>query len=116
MKTLTSTTRRTASPGAALALGLVTASVLAGCASPGNTTCEEYAALSYDEQFDLERDLLRAHDLESYDVGNGVGVRQSILSHCGLSGSNIVTGQVETATQNMSSPIDDAVNWDSGSW
>lgn len=109
-------TRRPAPRGAALALSMAAALSLAGCAAPGDTTCDEYAALSYEEQSQLERDLLRAHDLEPNSVGNSIGVRQNILSFCGLPGLNMVGGGTETATQNTSSPIEDAVDWESTSW
>lgn len=89
---------------------------LTACSSPGATTCSEYAALDWDERISLEQDLLSSKDLEPRDVGNTTGVRNAINNYCGTSGANVLQGGSEEATRNVSSPIEDAIDWDSSYW
>lgn len=77
------------------------------------TTCDEYAAQSFSEQNDTTTKLLKSHDLEPHDVGNVAGLQSALLDFCGVGASAVAGGK---ASRNGSSPISDAVNWDSDTW
>ncbi|WP_280501168.1 hypothetical protein [Nocardia farcinica] len=105
--------------GARIALAALTAAsvvaVGAGCGQdPREVTCSEFAAMSFDEQNDTLDDLLSAHDLETLSASNAVGVRQRVDSFCGTNGSSSEIGG--RAGRNGDSSIDDAVDWESGTW
>lgn len=98
----------------AVVAALLLAGLAAGCSDPGATTCEEYGALSYNERDKVLKDLLVAHRLEPHHVGNNLGLMQSVDTFCGTYTSVLTTDHAPT--QNLSRPIDDAVDWDSETW
>lgn len=80
------------------------AAVAAGCSSTGDSvTCTEFKAQGMSEQQNTLQDLLREHDLVVLDIGNMQGVTDSVVSFCSRSG-------------NSDAPVNDAVDWDSGTW
>lgn len=82
----------------------LTAAVAVGCSSTGDSvTCTEFTAQSMSEQQSTLQDLLREHDLVVLDVGNMQGVTDSVVSFCSTS-------------SNSDAPVNDAVDWDSGTW
>ena len=82
----------------------LTAAVAAGCSSTGDSvTCTEFNAQGMSEQQSTLQDLLREHDLVVLDIGNIQGVTESVTSFCSKSG-------------NSGAPVNDAVDWDSGTW
>ncbi|WP_139282059.1 hypothetical protein [Rhodococcus zopfii] len=82
----------------------LTATVAAGCSSTGDSvTCTEFTAQSMSEQQTTLQDLLREHDLVVLDIGNIQGVTDSVTSFCSKSG-------------NSDAPVNEAVDWDSGTW
>lgn len=88
---------------------------LTGCSdSAGTTTCDEYAAMTVGERSSLQNSLLREHGLDPYAVSNAAGLSVALMEFCDLSaGSLLGPGQ---ARANNSSPLDDAVDWDSPYW
>jgi signal transduction histidine kinase len=96
---------------------IVAAPMLAACANPGATTCDQYAALSRSERGDVESALLKAHNLEVYSVSNALGITQAIDKYCGVQDNAFgpMPGSTK-ATLNNSSPIDQAVDWSTKKW
>lgn len=101
---------------AVAAITALTVLPLTGCSDPGATSCDEYAAMGWDERSSFERDLLISHDLEPNDLGNMTGVRDAINNFCGTTGIGTVAGGTENATQNHSEPVNGAIDWDSSYW
>jgi putative hemolysin len=93
-------------------LAILAASSLAACSNPGATTCDEYAAQTLGERHKTERALLEAHDLEPHAMGNALGISQAVNSYCGMVGIQ----DKETAKQNGSSQLENAVNWTAKRW
>lgn len=92
--------------------GLIASGVLAGCSNPGALTCDEYAAQPFSERKKIEKSLLEAHNLETLNLDNTLGLQQALSKFCGVysfKGS-------DKAGANGSSPIDKAVNWSSKKW
>jgi hypothetical protein len=83
---------------------------LAACSSAGSKTCSQYASMSFGDRLSLQRDLLGEHDLDTASMGNMTGVSEALDSYCGVS------SYASTGTKNSSSPIDQAVDWDSKYW
>lgn len=89
---------------------LAMAATLSGCGSSvTKMTCEEYGKLSIEKRDDVHEKLLKAHDLDPDNADNAIGLSDNLSSFCGTYGFS-------EATQNLSRPIDDAVNWDSDTW
>jgi len=87
--------------------------LLAGCSgsSAGTTTCGKLSELSFDEQGDVIIKMIQEHGLDPYSnvVGPAV-VESQVQQFCGMPGGALAHA---TATQNVSSPIEDGVDWDS---
>ena len=104
--------RKVHTPAVVLFLTVAAVVGLAGCANPGATTCDEYAAKSRSERMATEKALLEAHDLEPNAIGNAIGIGQAVDSFCGLNG---ITDN-EAAKKNGSSPLEKAVDWTATKW
>lgn len=91
---------------------------LAACAggNPGETTCDEYAAMTYNERSDLDESLLKAHGLDPNSISNIAGLNDAIAEFCGSHMGGVLVGQEDTATRNNSEPLENAVDWESDSW
>ena len=83
---------------------------LAACSSVGSKTCSQYASMSMGDRLSAQRDLLREHDLDTSSIGNMTGVSEALDSYCGASSYG------STASKNSTSPLDQAVDWDSQYW
>ncbi|WP_416417172.1 hypothetical protein [Paenarthrobacter aromaticivorans] len=91
---------------------LIASGVLVGCSNPGALTCDEYAAQTFSERKKIEKSLLEAHNLETLDLDNMLGLQQALSKYCGVysfQGS-------DKAGSNGSSSIDKAVKWSSKRW
>ncbi|WP_278262224.1 hypothetical protein [Nocardia sp. AG03] len=98
-----------------VAAGILVALTAVSCGQdPKEVTCSEFAAMSYEDQNDTLDDLLSAHDLETLSTANTIGVRREVDSYCGTFGFSKDTGG--TAGRNGSQSIDNAVDWESGTW
>ncbi|MGJ3191240.1 hypothetical protein [Paenarthrobacter sp. FR1] len=98
---------------AALAALLAIASTsLVGCSDPGATTCDEYAALSYSERQKTEKALLEAHNLETRNLDNMLGLSEALSKYCGVYSFK---GN-DKARSNGSATLEKAVNWSSKKW
>lgn len=86
-----------------LAVAAIAIFAVAGCSDAGSTTCSEFQAQSSADQSSTLRSLLSEHDLKMLDSGNTIGVTNAVTSFCSMSG-------------NSGTSIDDAVDWDSGTW
>ncbi|GAA2145760.1 hypothetical protein GCM10009825_38770 [Arthrobacter humicola] len=103
---------RTALPAAlAVLTAIASTMLLSGCNGAGSTTCDQYAAQSFNDRQSTERALLSAHDLDQNSIGNTMGLLNALNSYCGVSGLGS-----EKAGQNGSSPLDKAVNWSAKNW
>lgn len=100
---------KAATVAALLALAVVS---LSGCSNPGALTCDEYAAQSRSERTATQKGLLESHGLEPKALGNALGVSQAINSYCGMTGIK----DKETAKENGSRPVDNAVDWSAKQW
>jgi hypothetical protein len=78
-----------------------------------SATCDDYARADFDEQGDIQRDLLKAHDLDPSSISNTAGLTGAIEDACGGELTNHRNGH---AARNGSSKIDDLINWRSGTW
>jgi hypothetical protein len=91
-------------------------SVLGGSGASA-VTCNEYVAADFNKQGDIDRDLLKSHDLEGLSMDNTMGLTSALEDFCG---STLMGHKEGRAERNGSRPIDDAVNWqqvkNSGSW
>ncbi|MFF2397332.1 MULTISPECIES: hypothetical protein [unclassified Nocardia] len=95
--------------------GILSALTLVSCGQdPKDVTCSEFAAMSYEDQNDTLDDLLADHDLQTLSTANTIGVRREVDSYCGTFGFSKDTGG--KAGRNGAESIDDAVDWDSGTW
>ena len=83
---------------------------LAACSSVGSKTCSQYASMSLGDRLSVQRDLLGEHDLDISSIGNMTGVSEALDSYCGVSNYG------STASKNSTSPLDQAVDWDSKYW
>ena len=105
---------RLMSTGLALTATLAV-TLAAACSSPVTTTCDEYAAMSFGEQSEVEDAMLGNHGLDTRNLENALGLSENIDAFCGISGIDGVLDGAK-ATQNNTSPIESAVDWDSDSW
>ncbi len=96
----------------AAGLVLITAS-LAGCSKASATTCAEYGEMTYAERQELLDDLLVEHRLEPADIGNSIGISESVNTFCGMTG--IVT-DTRPATKNLNRTLDESTDWNSPTW
>lgn len=94
-----------------LAVAIAATILLSGCNSAGSTTCDQYAAQSFNDRQSTERALLAAHDLDQNSIGNTMGLLNALNSYCGVSGLGS-----EKAGQNGSSTLDKAVDWSAKNW
>jgi hypothetical protein len=100
--------------GAVTALALALSATLSGCMSAGATTCADFGAMGYEERDETLQDLLREHRLEPMDAGNTIGVQAAVDAYCGTTTSQLL--DQGPASRNMTQPIEDSVDWDSGYW
>ena len=66
--------------------------------------------MSMGDRLSAQRDLLREHDLDTSSIGNMTGVSEALDSYCGVSSYG------STASKNLTSHLDQGVNWDSEYW
>lgn len=104
-------TRRTRWGAGLLVLGFVGA-CLVSCANAENTTCAEWAAKSSSERSSVGRAMLRAHDLDTKDLGHLVGIEQNINNFCGILG---LTGSSERS-MSPSAVIENAIDFTAKKW
>jgi hypothetical protein len=83
---------------------------LVACSTVGSKTCSQYASMSMGDRLSAQRDLLREHDLDTSSIGNMTGVSEALDSYCGVSSYG------STASKNLTSQLDQGVNWDSEYW
>jgi hypothetical protein len=95
-----------------LLLALGASGTLAGCSDPGAITCDEYAAQPFSERKKTEKALLEAHNLETLNLNNTLGLQTALSNFCGVYGFQ----GMDKARSNGSKPIDTAVNWASNKW
>jgi len=96
---------------AAAVLLFAAAAGLSGCSKEGDMTCQQYAALSQTKQEVAVATMIQEHGLDPYS--NAVGwalVERDVQRYCGMTGLGI-TGKADPATKNLSSPIQNGVNW-----
>lgn len=94
--------------GGALAACVVLITALSACAGGGAVTCRHYGDTALTARGKLLTDLLRAHDLDTADPGNVLGVTNAVNAFCGTYGA--------VARDNLERSIDEAVDWSSPSW
>ncbi|BBZ68573.1 hypothetical protein MINS_40020 [Mycolicibacterium insubricum] len=97
------------------AAALTVASFTAGCpgSEQSNATCDDYARADFKQQGEIQRALLKAHDLDTTSVSNTIGLTSAIEDKCGWEHTNSKNGK---ATRNGSKKIDDLINWNSKQW
>lgn len=95
-----------------LALLAIASTSLVGCSDPGATTCDEYAALSRGERQKTEKALLEAHNLETRNLDNMLGLSEALSNYCGV---NSLKGN-DKARSNGSNSLEKAVNWSAKKW
>lgn len=96
------------------ALGVVLG--LASCSSAAdasNVSCKEWANSDSHARQQIERNLLKAHDLEKNSVGNVTGLYSALMDFCGYPDVIQKTGK---GLKNGSRPIEEAVDWNSRTW
>ena len=84
---------------------------LSGCSKQGDLTCQQFAALSQTKQETAVASMIQEHGLDPYS--NAVGwasVQRDVQRYCGMTGLGLL-GKSDPATKNLSSPIQNAVNW-----
>src|SRR5581483_6602569 len=99
-----------------LAVMMVLVFGFSACSSapdPRKITCDDYAKSDFQQQRDIEIDLLKAHHLDSLSTQNTRGLLNALTNFCGPTLSNYQNGR---AAQNGSRPIDEAVDWESKRW
>lgn len=94
--------------GGAIAACVVLVTVLSACSGSGSTTCQQYGDTALTARGKLLTDLLRAHDLDTADPGNVLGVTNAVNAFCATYGA--------AARDNLDRSIDEAVDWSSPSW
>lgn len=90
--------------------------VAAGCSSgpdAATVTCDDYARADFKQQGEIQRALLKAHDLETSSISNTAGLTSALEDACGWESSNHKNGR---AAKNGSRRLDDLVNWKSKQW
>ena len=97
---------------AVVVIGIACVGILTSCSSPQSITCEKYGQMSYGEKTSTVLELIRAHNLDpASNPVAAAAVSQDIDAYCGIDSVAEVTGGQATATKNLNSPIDNAVNW-----
>ena len=111
------------------AAALTVAAFSAGCSGSEqpNATCDDYARAGvpmlpvvvgdaradFKQQGEIQRALLKAHDLDTTSVSNTIGLTSAIEDKCGWEHTTSKNGK---ATRNGSKKIDDLINWNSKQW
>lgn len=97
--------------GATVAIAVMTMGALGGCAGSGTLSCQDYAEKSFEEKGEVIRSLLSENRLEPTDSGNVLGASTSIDGYCGTFGP-----MPGSATRNVDSAVEGAIDWDSPIW
>lgn len=93
---------------ALLGSGLLVA-VLAGCSNASDMTCAEFASLDFNDQNAAIWEMIEEQGLDpASSVMGTVQIGTDVNTFCGLTG---VPGDTRPPSQNSSSKIEDAVNW-----
>ncbi|MCW2510978.1 MAG: hypothetical protein JWR11_20 [Mycobacterium sp.] len=95
------------SSAAVIMLSVTGCSALEG-SSATTATCDDYVAADFHQQGDMQRSLLKAHDLDDLSIDNALGLTTALEDYCG---SSLVGHQGGHAQQHGSARIDQAVNW-----
>ena len=91
-------------------IALLVGGALAGCSSTGAMTCEEYAALGLDQQTMAIMNMATDHNLDpTSNIWGTAKMGAEVSLFCGVDG---LLGNA-TSTRNETSPIDEAIDWDS---
>lgn len=100
----------------ALLLAIGSMSIVVGCSSgpdASTVTCDDYAKADFKQQGEIQRALLKAHDLETSSINNTAGLTNALEDVCGWESSNHKNGR---AAKNGSQRLDDLINWKSKQW
>jgi len=94
-----------------LFVALCAVASLTACSS-SKTTCEDFGKQEPSDRMNTIMSMIEEHDLDPASSYWGTAsVGSKVYTFCGLDAMDLVTNTSSPATQNLSSPIENAIDW-----